>query len=107
MGESAAGVNHYLPNGRVWKWVSGVLGVLLVAAIVGLVTSIRKIERVETTQELMGEDVATNTQWIADWSAVLRVPERDQKQDSDIEALKQQGEELKRRLTVLEGGRHP
>ncbi len=84
--------NH---NGRFWKWVAGVLGVLLVAAIVGLVASIRKMERVQTTQEIMGKDVATNKKWIADWSAVLKVPERDQRQDSNIE-------ELTRRLTALE-----
>lgn len=82
-------------NHRFWKWIGGVLSVLLVTAVVALVGTIRQIEHLRTTQELMAKDVAKNTKWIADWSAVLRVPERDQKQDSDIE-------ELKRRLTTLE-----
>ena len=97
MGDPAgsAGVAH--PNGRIWKWVSGVLGVLLVTAVVGLVAAIKQMERVATTQESMGKDVEANAQWIRDWSSVLRVPERDQAQDSAIE-------ELRRRLALLEGG---
>jgi len=65
------------------------------STIVGLIGTIKKIEHLETTQGLMGKDVNANAQWIRDWANVLRVPERDQRQDSAIE-------ELKRRLTALE-----
>ena len=85
--------NH---NNRFWKWVTGVLGVLLVAAVVALAGTIKQIERLETTQELMADAVEVNAQWIRDWYNELRVPERDQRQDSAIE-------ELTRRLTALEG----
>ena len=72
-------------NNRFWKWLVGVLGTLLVAAILSLMSTIRQtaiaIERLQTRQDLMGEDVRTTTQWIADWYTVLRVPERDQSQD--------------------------
>lgn len=82
-------------NQRFWKWVSGVLSVLLVAAVVALIGTIKQIEHIETTQEAMGKAVAANAQWIRDWYNELRVPERDQRQDSAIE-------ELTRRLTMLE-----
>ncbi len=85
--------NH---NHRFWKWVRGILGVLLVTAVVGLVGTIRQVQHLRTTQDLMGKVVEKNTKWIADWYAVLRVPERDQRQDSAIE-------ELTRRLRALEG----
>lgn len=102
MGEPAGrpGVAHNHSNGRVWKWCSGVLGILLVAAIVGLVDTIKQIEHLETTQELMGKNVEANAKWIRDWSNVLRVPERDQRQDSNIE-------DIMRRVALLERGRSP
>jgi len=82
-------------NQRFWKWVTGVLSILLVTAIIALVGTIRQIEHLETTQELMDKVVAANAQWIRNWYNELRVPERDQRQDSAIE-------ELTRRITVLE-----
>ena len=81
---------------RFWKWVSGVLGLLLVTSIIALMGTIRQIEHLQTTQLLMGKEVAANAKWIRDWYNKLRVPERDQRQDSAIE-------ELTRRLVVLEG----
>ena len=98
MGDPAgrAGVAQ-VQNGRLWKWISGVLSVLLVAAIVGLAGTIKQIEHLETTQELMGKAVEDNAQWIRDWSNVLRVPERDQRQDSNIG-------DIMRRLAILERG---
>ena len=86
-------VNH---NSRFWKWCSGILGALLVTAVVALAGTIRQMEHLKTTQEEMAKDVEANAQWIDDWSAVLKVPERDQRQDSAIE-------ELRRRLAILEG----
>lgn len=85
-------------NHRFWKWVSGVLGVLLTTAIIALIGTIKQVEHLRTTQVLMGEAVAENAQWIRDWYNELRVPERDQRQDSAIE-------ELTRRLAVLEESR--
>ncbi len=82
-------------NQRFWKWITGILGVLLVTAIASLVGTIKQIEHLQTTQELMGKAVAANAQWIRDWYNELRVPERDQRQDSAIE-------ELTRRVAVLE-----
>jgi len=87
--------HRHTNNHRFWKWVSGVLGVLLVASVIALIRSDRQITELKTTQIMMGQAVETNAQWIRDWSTVLRVPERDQKQDSNIE-------ELQRRLFVLE-----
>lgn len=75
--------------------MTGVLGVLLVTAVVALVGTIKQVAHLQTTQELMGKAVAANAQWIRDWYNELRVPERDQRQDSAIE-------ELTRRLIVLE-----
>lgn len=86
--------NHH----RVWKWVSGVLGVLLSVSVVGLVGTIREIVELHTTQVAMGRAVEANAQWIRDWSTVLRVPERDQRQDSAIE-------DLSRRIRRLESPR--
>ncbi len=63
---------------------------------------IRVVGELEVRQERMGEDVAVNARWIADWYAVLRVPERDQSQDSAIEELIRQYEEVTRRLRMLE-----
>lgn len=85
-------------SSRKLQWLSGILVTLLVAAVIGLVTTIQQIQELRTTQVLMGKDVDVNTEWIADWSAVLKVPERDQKQDSNIE-------ELKRRVRILENQR--
>ena len=82
-------------NQRFWKWLTGVLGVLLVSSIIALVGTIKQIEHMKTTQDLMGKEVDKNAQWIRDWYNELRVPERDQRQDSAIE-------ELTRRLMVLE-----
>lgn len=96
--------NH---NHRFWKWVTGVLSVLLLTAITGYIRSEIKRDQFEKAvmellvgfgvkQDLMGKRVDKNAQWIVDWSAVLKVPERDQRQDSHIE-------ELTRRVTALEG----
>ena len=82
-------------NHRFWKWVSGILTVVVVAEGGLLVKTDRQIVALDTKQVAMGIAVSANAQWIRDWSTVLRVPERDQKQDSNIE-------ELKRRLFVLE-----
>jgi len=82
-------------NQRFWKWLGGVLSMMLVTAVVALVSTIRQIEHIKTTQNLMGKEVDKNAQWIRDWYNELRVPERDQRQDSAIE-------ELTRRLRVLE-----
>ena len=90
--EAAAPINH---NNRFWKRCSGILATLFVAAVVALAGTIRQIEHLKTTQEEMAKDVEANAKWIDDWSNVLRVPERDQRQDSAIE-------ELRRRLTTLE-----
>lgn len=88
--------NH---NGRFWRWVAGVLGTLLVAAVVALFSTMRQtgatLVKLDTRQELMNLAVTKNTKWIADWYAVLKVPERDQHQDSAIE-------ENARRIRVLE-----
>lgn len=92
-------INH---NHRFWKWVTGILGTLLVVAVVTIAGTIKQIERLQTRQDRMGEDVETNTKWIADWYAVLKVPERDQHQDSAIEELTRQYEEVTRRLRVIE-----
>ena len=113
--------NH---NNRLWKWVSGVLSVLLAAVVVGYVDNIRQVEHIRTTMDLMsitvknlevarveaikarehlgtaqgemGKAVVVNTQWRDDWYNKLRVPERDQRQDSAIE-------DIIRRLVILEG----
>ena len=82
-------------NQRFWKWLTGILGVLLVTAIISLLGMIKQIEHLRTTQESMAKEVDKNAQWIRDWYNELRVPERDQRQDSAIE-------ELTRRLTALE-----
>ena len=95
--------NNAVRNNQLWKWVAGVLGTLLVAAVVSLGTMIRTVGELQVRQRIMGEDVAKNAQWIADWYAVLRVPERDQSQDSDIEELTRRYEEVARRLGILEG----
>ncbi len=83
------------PNNRLWKWLSGILAVLLTASIIGAIGTLRQIQDIQTTQLLMGKTVIENAKWIRDWSTVLRVPERDQRQDSDIV-------ELKRRMSSLE-----
>ena len=82
-------------NNHLWRWVAGILGTLLVAAVVSLGTMIRTVGELQVRQRIMGEDVEANAQWIADWYAVLRVPERDQQQDSAIE-------EIIRRLEMIE-----
>ncbi len=82
-------------SSRLWKWISGVLGGLLTVSIIGTISTIRQIEHLQTTQLLMNQAVGVNAQWIRDWSAVLKVPERDQRQDSAIK-------ELERRLDMLE-----
>lgn len=79
-------INH---NSRLWKWCSGILATLLVAAVIALVRgrmdTIRQIEHLRTVQVLMDKElkelkagpVNDHTQWIADWYAVLKVPERE------------------------------
>lgn len=83
------------PNNRFWKWVSGILAVLLTASITLAFGTLKQIQTIQTIQDAMERDVAENTKWIDDWARVLRVPERDQRQDSDIV-------ELKRRITMVE-----
>ena len=61
--------------------------------------TIKQIEKLQTTQEMMIRSIDVNAQWIRDWSTVLRVPERDQRQDSELE-------ELERRLNMLEQEAH-
>ena len=82
-------------NQRFWKWFAGVLGILLTTAIIALANTIKQIEHLKTTQELMDKAVAANAQWIRDWYNELRVPERDQRQDSAIK-------DLTRRIETLE-----
>lgn len=100
---SPAHINH---NSRFWKWITGVLGILLVTAAGAMVRSeikhaeemgeiLKQMEGLRTTQVIMGEQADKSTQWIEDWSLVLKVPERDQRQDSAIE-------ELRRRIVALE-----
>ena len=95
--------DNQIRNNHFWKWVAGVLATLLVAAVVSLVSMIRTVGELEVRQRIMGEDVEANADWIADWYSVLRVPERDQRQDSDIEEIVRQYEEVTRRLRILEG----
>lgn len=90
-------------NNRFWKWCSGILGALLVTAIVALAGTIKQMEHLKTTQEEMAKDVEANAKWIDDWSNVLRVPERDQRQDSAIEELRRAATEIQRRIAALEG----
>ncbi len=85
-------------NNRLWNWVSGVLCVLLAVSIIGALGTLRQIQKLVTTQVLMGEAVAANAQWIRDWHTVLKVPERDQRQDSDIDELKRRVDTLKREI---------
>jgi len=82
--------------------MAGILGTLLVAAIITLGSMIRTVGELQVRQRIMGEDVESNARWIADWYSVLRVPERDQSQDSAIEELIRQYEEVSRRLGILE-----
>ncbi len=88
-------------NHRSWKWITGILGALLVVAITSLISNIRNtavtLEGLQLRQERMGEDVRRNAQWISDWYAVLRVPERDQQQDSAIEDILRRLELIGRR----------
>ena len=95
--------NH---NHRFWKGVIGVLSILLAGAVFGLVRSeikraedlgevLKQMEGLRTTQVLMGQQADKSTTWIEDWSSVLKVPERDQRQDDNIE-------QHERRLTALE-----
>jgi len=53
-------------NNRMWKWVSGVLGVLLVTGIIALLGTIKQMENLHTTQLLMGDAVEANAKWIRD-----------------------------------------
>jgi len=82
-------------NNRLWKIASGILASLLVVAVIALINNGQRITELRTTQVLMAVTVDGNAQWIRDWSTVLRVPERDQRQDSAIE-------ELLRRVASLE-----
>jgi len=90
-------------NNHIWRWAAGVLGTLLVVAVVSLGSMIRTVGELQVRQQIMAEDVEANAKWIVDWSTVLRVPERDQSQDSAIEQLIRQYEEVARRLEILEG----
>ena len=51
---------------------------------------------------IMKEGVAANTKWIREWYDTLRVPERDQRQDSAIATLESAVSELKIRLRETE-----
>ena len=103
MNERSSGPFQTTNNSHFWKWVAGVLGTLLVAAVVSLVSMIRTVGELQVRQRIMSEDVETNTSWIANWYSVLRVPERDQSQDSAIEDRMYRYEEITRRLGILEG----
>lgn len=86
-------------NARTWKWISGLLSVLLGAGILAVadaaLDTVKQLQDLQTRQVLMGENVAANAQWIKDWHEKLKVPERDQRQDTDIQ-------ELKRRMEIIE-----
>jgi len=112
-----ADAQHGHNNHRFWKRVSGILAIIVVAEGGLLIRNDRQIALLETKQAAMGETVDTHDhrqiatletkqvamgktvdaheQWIDDWYNKLQVPERDQRQDSNIE-------ELQRRLFVLE-----
>ncbi len=103
--------NH---NHRFLKWLSTVLGMLLVAAVIALVSTIKQhgvaVAQLQTTVKLIVEetipavqkDADKSTKKWEDWAFVLKVPERDQRQDSAIEELTHQHEETARRLRILE-----
>ena len=93
------GTSH---NHRVWKIVSGIISGLLLLAIVGMLRMGTQIENLRTTQENMSGDVAENAQWIHDWDAVKKVPERDQKQDDNIDELQRDADELRDRMVEFE-----
>ena len=88
-------VNH---NRRFSKLMSGVLCALLVVADVSLIQMGRAIGELQVRYE----DVAKNTQWIADTLSTAYQSERDQHQDSAIEELTRQYEEAARRLRIIE-----
>lgn len=90
-------LNHN--SNRKLQLIIGILATLLIPLLVAgaleVLSTFRRIEGMRVTGISTSQLAAENAKWIRDWSGVLRVPERDQKQDSNIE-------ELKRRMEMLE-----
>jgi len=106
------------------KWVAPILGVLVAVLVTWFGSTVWKVDRrVEAFQatyesdqaayihelKSMADDRASvrknvdaNSKWIREWYDTLRVPERDQRQDSAIGTLELTMKELKNRIREVE-----
>ena len=95
------------------KWSTQIIIVVLAAFVLWIGRTVWEIDRRHASYKgdlqsmaddraSMKEDVAANSTWIREWYDTLRVPERDQRQDSAIATLELAVTELKVRLREIE-----
>ena len=80
------------------KWGLGILSAFIIAFVIWLAHSVNQLQGRESTDRQSREKLESRIEklesWIDDWYNVLRVPERDQKQDSQILEFRQRIERL-------------
>lgn len=100
MGDELKAKNNH--TNRLFKIITTVLCFLFVSLTLWTANTIRDLVigaatgRVNYSRDSVL--VQDHEQWIDDWYDVLKVPERDERQDSGIEDLKRRVEEIERRM---------
>ena len=99
------------------KWSTQIITVVLAALVIWVGRTVWEVDRrqqaglasyqsdlksMAADRASMKEDVAANSKWIREWYDTLRVPERDQRQDSAIATLELAVTEFKVRLREIE-----
>ena len=79
---------------QVRKWTVEIFLVLIIAFVIWLARGVNQLGAQVTTTHQLEDRVKKMENWIDDWYNVLRVPERDQKQDSQILEFRQRIERL-------------
>jgi len=79
---------------QVRKWAVEILMTLLIVFVIWLATGVNQLDAEIARVSQLEQRVEKLEIWIDDWYNVLRVPERDQKQDSQILEFRQRLDRL-------------
>lgn len=94
--------NHTQRLFKILGCISGAVVLMFVSLVVWTANTISDLDiavaKIKVRQSADSVLVQTHKLWISDWHDVLKVPERDQAQDSGIEDLTRRVDEIERRM---------